>query len=401
MNTTYMWAIAACLGCATALAAPPSGPGGQRVQALAAEPAEPAAITAESLMAIVRSLPADRSRWPDRGDPARPPGNVRARAQLIEAVRGLGYQPRLEPVPFRDRFDPDAGPSDAANIVFEITGSARPRQVVLVGAHFDAVGGSPGADDNASGVAALLELARTLRDSAPGRTIRFVLFDLEESGLIGSRHHATLWAESQQRLPEDARERITLMLSLEMLGYYDATPGSQRTPFAGIPGLPDPAKDGPIAGDFVALCAASAHSRAVRGLARVMSDPAHQAPEGAAAQACKVLVVDQFPLMPPDLLRSDHAPFVSLGVPAVLVTDTSNFRNPHYHRQSDTPDTLDSVRMARTVRGLRAAVAAAAGRARAGQAEPPDDPEPSAAPGEATAPGAANSPAPPAPPSPR
>jgi Zn-dependent M28 family amino/carboxypeptidase len=187
---------------------------------------------------------------------------------------------------------------------------------VLVGAHYDGVPGSPGADDNASAIAVLLEMARALAAEPPRRRLRLVAFDLEERDLVGSRAHA---AELQRR-----REPLALMIALEMLGYADRRPGSQRYP----PGLrylyPD-------RGDFIGLIG---NLRAVPQLRRAARVIRRSVP-------CEWLAVPWRGRVLPDTRRSDHAPFWDLGYPAFMVTDTADMRNPHYHTAGDRIETLD------------------------------------------------------------
>jgi hypothetical protein len=317
-------------------------------------------ITPDSLMAIVSALPAQRNGW---GSVEGRKGLDAARKLLLDKVKALGFSPRLEPVkwsrrqapapspPNRDnRTDPADTPDHTfdpyANIIFEIPGTTKPLEVILLAAHFDAYPEAPGADDNASGVAGLIEIARALKDAKPHRTIRFALFDLEEAGLVGAQQHAQRWREAQDDIDDKAkRERIVLMLSLEMLGYYDPSPTAQKNPFNGIPGLP---KGDQIPGDFIALATVARHSFITRALDAAMRQ---SEPE------LKTVVVDQFPVAPPDLLRSDHVPFLMMGIPSIMVTDTANFRNPNYHKPTDTPDTLNPPLFARTVRALANATA--------------------------------------------
>ncbi|MBX9737890.1 MAG: M28 family peptidase [Phycisphaerales bacterium] len=348
-------AAAICTPIASARSSPPTEPPAAPAKAppefapdLAAQIAT---ITPDSLMTIVKALPAKRSPGPT--DEHRE-GLNKTRAMLSEMATKLGYTPRIEPVAWKKReFPKPAGaPAEApkatpdeptkpayGNVIFEIRGVDRPREVVIVGAHFDAVPAAPGADDNGSGVAGLMEIARVMRDRKPARTVRFVLFDLEEIGLVGAVQHLERWNEAQAALPADERESIALMLSLDGIGYYDEAPGSQKNPFSGVPGLP---KTG-SAGDFIAIATISKHSPIIRRLDKHMREGS---PE------LKTVVVDVFPIAPPDLLRSDHAPFMLQGHPAAIVADSANFRNPHYHQPTDTPETLNPPFFARTVRGL-------------------------------------------------
>ncbi len=213
------------------------------------------------------------------------------------------------------------------NVEVVLPGTFPEASEVVIGAHYDTVPGSPGADDNASGLAVLLELARMLRIGQRTRTVRLVAFADEERNLEGSAQYA--------RGLKEHGVRVSAMVSLEMLGYYTDVPGSQRYP------LPVLRLLYPDRGDYVA-CVGDLASRAlvatcVAALRRAVLLP------------CEGLAV---PRVLKDIERSDHASFWKQGWPAVMLTDTSNFRNPHYHRATDVPETLDYLRMARLTRGL-------------------------------------------------
>lgn len=208
-------------------------------------------------------------------------------------------------------------------------------EIVIVGAHYDSVLGCPGANDNGSGVAALLALARRLAGRSPARTLRFVAFVNEEppyfqSQQMGSRAYA---ARCRQR-----QEKICAMLSLETIGYYDDRPGSQQYP-APL-GLFYPSQ-----GNFVAFVGNVA-SRALvaRSLATFRQAAAFPS-EGAA-----------LPSAIPGVGWSDQWSFWQEGYPALMVTDTAPFRYPYYHTAEDTPDKLDYERLARVVAGLEKVV---------------------------------------------
>jgi aminopeptidase YwaD len=204
--------------------------------------------------------------------------------------------------------------------------------LVLVGAHYDAVPGCPGADDNGSALAVLLELARAFGDAPARRPIRLIAFDLEERDRAGSRAYA-----------EEVRSRgepLLLMISLEMLGYRDCRRGSQRYP-AGLRFMY------PDRGDFIGLIG---NFRALPQLWCL----AHQVRK---AVPCEFLAVPFRGRMLADTRRSDHASFWDLGYPAVMVTDTANMRNPHYHQPSDRIETLDLEFLAAVCRGLTAGLA--------------------------------------------
>lgn len=201
---------------------------------------------------------------------------------------------------------------------------------ILIGAHYDAIPGTPGADDNATGVAALLELARAIHENPLHYPVRLIAFDLEEYGLLGS----TAYAEElhQQRQP------LRLMLSLEMLGYCDLAPGSQQYP----PGLK---YFYPNRADFIAFVG---NWRAIPELIR-LSRQTRQV--GTPSQW---LVAGQRGKLVPATRLSDHAPFWDRGYRAMMVTDTSFLRNPHYHRPTDRIDTLNLDFFAGVCRGLLA-----------------------------------------------
>ncbi len=210
--------------------------------------------------------------------------------------------------------------------------SGRPSEArVLIGAHFDSVPGTPGADDNASAVAVLLAAAQALGGH---KDVMYVAFNAEECDLAGSREFVKEMAGDLKLL-----EQVHV---LEMVGYRDRRPGSQRNPL--------PLVAAPTTGDFLGVVANT-------------DTLVDRIVERAASVAVPVVGLTVPPELPagavrqlsPHLLRSDHAPFWERGVPAAMWTDTAEFRNPHYHRSTDTPDTLDYEFMAE-VAGLLVAV---------------------------------------------
>ena len=203
------------------------------------------------------------------------------------------------------------------------------RPPILVGAHYDTIPGSPGADDNASGVAVLLELARYTSKHPPMHPLWCVAFDMEEYGLSGSQAYASELMTIGHPL--------RLMLSLEMLGYCDYTPNSQRYPVLGLNWLY------PNTGDFIGLIGNLQTIPDLIRLKRYIKK---------AGAACEWLPVPQKGHLIPDVRRSDHAPFWDHGYPAIMVTDTSFLRNPHYHKSSDRLETLDLSFMTKVCTGL-------------------------------------------------
>jgi Zn-dependent M28 family amino/carboxypeptidase len=190
---------------------------------------------------------------------------------------------------------------------------------LLIGAHYDTVVGSPGADDNASALAVLLESAYRLKDMLVARPVWFVAFCLEEQDLLGSRAFISGLKQAGQPLAG--------AIVLECVGYASRDAGSQRTP----PGVPIPV---PTVGNFLGIVGNDASRDLVAAVDR-------NARRVAPTMPTLALAVPGRGESLPDVRRSDHAAFWDEGYRAVMLTDTANFRNPHYHRPTDTLDTLD------------------------------------------------------------
>ena len=223
------------------------------------------------------------------------------------------------------------------NLVVEKKGSRPELSSIVVGAHYDTVIDTPGADDNASGMAGLLELARLLKNQTTRRTIRFVAFPHEElpyfyTHLMGSRQYAK--ALKQQG------ENVLVMLSLEMLGYADERSRQlYPIPFMRLLGRY------PKHGNYIALVG-NLRSLAMMSIVRkTMRDQHTIGVESLSA-----------PGFIPPLFLSDHSSFWKAGFPALMVTDTAFLRNPHYHKESDTPETLNYIFLANVVAAVCAAV---------------------------------------------
>jgi hypothetical protein len=225
---------------------------------------------------------------------------------------------------------------------FEVTlpGYERPSEVVVVGAHYDSNRGTPGADDNASGVAAVLELARLLRGQVHARTIRFVAFANEELPFFGT---ADQGARRYVAAIKERRDDVRAMLSIETIGYYATGPKTQLYPKPLNWFYPD---TGNFIGFVGNLSSRPLVHEAIAAFRRHTSFPSH----GAAA-----------PASIPGVGWSDHEAFWAAGFPAVMITDTAPFRNPYYHTRGDTPDRIDYERMTRVVDGLAAVVRHLAG----------------------------------------
>jgi hypothetical protein len=241
--------------------------------------------------------------------------------------RALGYTVREEPF--------IADNKTVMNIEAELKGSRTPNEIVVVGAHYDSPPDSPGANDNASGVAALLELARHFKDAKPERTLRFVAFVNEEppffqTNRMGSRVYA---AGARKR-----GENIIAMLALETVGYYSDAANSQQYPPPFSFFFPD-------TGNFIGFVGNFNSRSLVRSSIKTFRETTPFPSEGLAA---------------PEFIKgigwSDHWAFWQEGYPGIMLTDTAPFRYPYYHEAEDTPDKLDYDRMARVVAGIRRVV---------------------------------------------
>ena len=253
----------------------------------------------------------------------RPAALHAAERYIGDTLRRLGYEVR--------RQNYEAQGVDCANLEVVIEGAARAAEIVLAGAHYDTVPGSPGADDNASGVAAVLELARLLRGAKPARTLRLVAFVNEEPpfffwGEMGSK----VYAQEARRRGDDIR----VMLSLEMLGCYSDEKGSQGYP-------PLLGHFYPAEGNYIAFVSNLRSRRALRSLVDAFRAASDFPAEKLAA-----------PALVPGIGWSDQLSFWRAGYPAAMVTDTAFHRYRHYHKPTDTPEKLDYERMARVVDGL-------------------------------------------------
>lgn len=229
-----------------------------------------------------------------------------------------------------------------ANLEGEVKGRTEPQEIVVIGAHYDSAPGTPGANDNASGVAALLELARLCINLRPARTVRFVAFVNEEAPYFqGEEMGSVVYA----RRAKERREKIVGMVSLETIGYYSDQPGSQRYPAPLSHFYPD-------TGNFIGFVANwSSQSLLRQAIGAFRRGGAKFPSEGVAA-----------PAGIPGIGWSDQWSFWQEGYPALMVTDTAPFRYPHYHAPSDTPDRIDYDRMTRVVLGLVKVVEELAGK---------------------------------------
>jgi len=209
-------------------------------------------------------------------------------------------------------------------------------RLLVIGAHYDSHGGTPGADDNASGIAGLLELAHLLGRSAPARPVELVAYTLEEPPYFRSPHMGSV---SHARTLKAAGRDVELMLSLEMIGYFSDSPGSQAYPMTAMKlAYPD-------RGNFIALVGQFGDFGLSRSVKAAMSGATD---------------LPVYSLNAPALVQgvdfSDHRSYWAQGYPALMVTDTAFMRNRNYHRAGDTFDKLDYKRMAMVVQSVYAVV---------------------------------------------
>jgi hypothetical protein len=260
------------------------------------------------------------------------PGNLTKTADYIrDFYKGIGIEARLEPYDYQG--------FAVANVVAEIRSGPNPARRILIGAHYDSVAGTVGADDNASAVAVQLETARQVaalrRDQNLGLSVVFVSFALEEPPVYGTRFMGSrVYAEQSRR----RNEKIDAMLCLEMVGYTCREPGCQSYPF------PLMFFGYPKKGDFIGIVG----NFASRVLTRSIYDSFQKNPDLAVVQ----LTVPFNGWIMPAVRLSDHASFWDEGFKAVMITDSAFFRNPHYHLPTDKMETLDFRFMAALVESL-------------------------------------------------
>jgi hypothetical protein len=261
-----------------------------------------------------------------------PSGYAAAAAHIESALRGAGHA--VSRLPF------EAAGHRCENVEAVLAGVGAPDEVVVVGAHYDSVRDTVGANDNASGVAALLALARGFAGRPSPRTLRFVAFANEEPPWFQTANMGSLVYAHTCKARGD---RITSMISLETIGFYCDDAGSQDYP---VPfGLCYPST-----GNFVTFVGNLGSRSLVREAIAIFRETTAFPSQGGA-----------LPGWIPGIGWSDHWSFWKAGYPALMITDTAPFRYPHYHRTSDTAEKLDYERMARVVIGVERVVRRLAG----------------------------------------
>jgi len=226
----------------------------------------------------------------------------------------------------------DAEDNQVSNLIMESGAGNSSAETVIIGAHYDTILESPGANDNASGVAALIELARLVSKTGPtGKRIRFVAFVNEEPPFFTEDKMGSLVYARELR---GKNEKISAMFSLETIGCYSDEPGSQKYPAMFKLFYPD-------TGNFIGFIGNISSRSLVRRSIKTFRDATPFPSEGVATFGWL-----------PGIFWSDHWSFWKNGYPALMVTDTAPFRYSHYHTAQDTPEKLDYDRMARVVSGL-------------------------------------------------
>jgi len=277
--------------------------------------------------------------------PAGSDGWLAARAKCATRLAALGYEPRTSVFRFPEEIE---YPLSYVNVVGVKRGTTRPSEEIIVSAHYDHIYGCPGADDDASGVAATLEIARLLAAEKHERTLVVACWDLEEDGLLGS----TFYAKQAKERGDD----IKLAIALDAIAFTDRRPDSQKLP-PGLqtlaPKLAKKVEDGGFRGDFIALV----HDPDAIDFVGAFEKEADAI--GLRAGVLEVSSLER--LIMNDVLRADHASFWLAGWPAILLSDSGEFRNPGYHCYDaiDDADTLDYPFLAQVTSATAAMVRSA------------------------------------------
>lgn len=257
-------------------------------------------ISEEYLRATVETLSIPRNFWHE------PYNNVFVAEWITTELKSLGYQTFYQ--------------GKHENIV-ALPNISRSEKFIIIAAHYDSVPETPGADDNASALAALLSIAKVLATHTPALPVGFIGFNKEEDGLVGSSDFVETY------LPKNDL-KISQVHVLEMIGFSTDKPNSQKVPLNLPLAVPDQ-------GNFLALVA----NKDAKRIADNILKYAHTYLPDFTVLALKVYLGLEKIL--PDLARSDHYPFWRAKIPAILWTDTAEFRNPNYHKRSDTPASLN------------------------------------------------------------
>lgn len=252
----------------------------------------------------------------------------RAARSIADQFASFGYRVTRQPFRFSG--------NTYQNVIAELTGTASPEKILVIGAHYDTVRTTPGADDNASGVAGVLGLARLMAGKPLRKTVRFVAFALEEPPVYRSSDMASYhYAKSLK----ERNERVEGMVCLEMIGYFCDKDGCQHYPF------PFMNLRYPKRGNYISLVGNLGSKAFTEAVAQGFSH----------GTDLPVITLNA-PFFVPGIDFSDHWSFYQFGYQALMVTDTAFYRNPHYHAPTDLPQTLDYARMVKVVEGLKKAI---------------------------------------------
>ncbi len=256
------------------------------------------------------------------------PGKLDEASLWVEQqLAAAGYSVTKEPY--------EVNGKEVRNLIAELPGVLSPKQLVIVGAHYDSAEGTPGADDNASGVSVALALARRMAKAPQSRTVRFIFFTNEEPPYF---RKASMGSEVAARASKARGDDVRAMLSLETMGYFTDAPNTQHYPWPFSTFYPS-------TGHFVGFVADTDSRELAHQVVGTFRETATVASEGSTAPSF-IEGVDW----------SDHGPYWRAGYRALMVTDTAPFRNPNYHEATDLPPTLDYQRLARVTVGLEAVV---------------------------------------------
>ncbi len=260
------------------------------------------------------------------------PGSLNRTADyILEQFKSSGMAAEL------DRFEFQK--TEFVNVVCRLPGTIRPEETIVVGAHYDSVPGSPGANDNGTGVAALLNIAELMRDCPVEKSIHFIAFVNEESPYFAGDGMGSLHYARQCRARND---KISAMFSLETMGYYSGEPGSQSYP-PGVSGYPDQ-------GDFIGFVSNLTSSSLLRESTEIFANHSNFPFQAIAA-----------PESVAGVSLSDHMCFWQMNYPAIMITDTAPFRYPHYHTPQDLPDKINLPMFTELVKNLAKTFAVLAG----------------------------------------
>ncbi len=221
---------------------------------------------------------------------------------------------------------------DCFNIAAEIKGTTKPEEILIIGGHYDSAQGTPGANDNGSGTAAMLALAQHFRDTKPDRTLRFVAFTNEEPPYFQTRDEMGSWVYAEMCRLED--QNIVGVISLETMGYFTDKKNSQHYPFPLD-------RMYPSTGNFIGFVGDIGSGKMMQKVLKSFKKNCEVPAEGAA-----------LPGNIPGVGWSDHWSFWQEGYVGIMITDTAPYRYPHYHKATDTPDKLNYPVFEKVVEGL-------------------------------------------------